>query len=538
MDTKNVVLFGERGVGKSSIVNLLAGRRVANVSPDTEVCTLHYEAYDITIENVPYRIYDTAAADHDHVEPIGFLNAIINADKLMKELREKGGVALLLYCIKGGRIPTMFVTNYRLFYEFLFEKKIPVAVVVTNLEREDCMDNWYTRNKGQFERHAVKCIGHACVTAADDLDPIYRKKYDMSRAEVGCLIRHHAHGVENGGDAWLARFTGGLKDLLTGRPYKSDALGVLTKRCGMEESLAKDVIRILTPESTARTIRPKTAESTSKTIRPKTAESTVQIIPPTMAARHKTIVLFGEAGAGKSSLINLMAGEELAPTSPDMQRCTIQWKEYTVGFGGDSYRVFDTVGLEEPQLGIKEYLESVENTYRLIKELDRKGGVDLLLFCIRPGNIITTIQRNYRLFHEFLCEKKTPVVLAITSLERERRMEDWWERNKRTFDKYQIQVAGHACITTTNRLGSRHRDLYEESRITIRNLATNFTADEQKQAWMGGDNLFVSLVRKPKELLAGGSHVKKKDLVPHLMERCGMSRDVARQLANVIKQDE
>ncbi|KAG1812469.1 uncharacterized protein BJ212DRAFT_1483109 [Suillus subaureus] len=538
MDTKNIVLFGERGVGKSSIINLLAGRRVAKISSDTDVCTLHYEAYDVTIENVPYRIYDTAAADNDRVDPIEFLNAITNAGELMKELRKKGGVALLLYCIKAGRTPTMFATNYRLFYEFLFEKKIPVAVVVTNLEREDCMDDWYARNKEWFERHAVKCIGHACVTAADDLDPTYRKKYDMSRTEVGRLIRRHAHGVENGGDAWLARFTGGLKDLLTGRPYKSDALGVLTKRCGMEESLAKDVIRILAPESTTQTIRPGAAEGTTKTIRPKTAESTIQTIPSAMAARHKTIVLFGEAGAGKSSLINLMAGEELAPTSPDMQRCTMQWKEYTINFGGDSYQVFDTVGLEEPQLGMKEYLESVKNTYRLIKELDRRGGIDLLIFCIRPGNIITTIQRNYRLFHEFLCEKKAPVALAIAGLERERRMEDWWERNKRTFDKYQIQVAGHACITTTNRLGSGYRDLYEESRITIRKLATKCTADEQKQTRMGEDNLFVSLMRRPKELLAGNSHMKAKDLVPLLMERCSMSEDVAVQLANMIKQDE
>lgn len=275
MDTKNVVLFGERGVGESSIISLFAGRRVAKTSSDTEVCTLHYEAYDVTIENVPYRIYDTAAADNDRVDPIGFLNAIFNADKLMKELRKKGGVGLLLYCIKAGRMPTMFVTNYRLFNEFLFEKKIPVAVVVFNLEREDCMDDWYTRHKGWFERHAVKCIGHACVTAADDLDPTYRKKYDMSRAEVGRLIGRHAHGVENGGDAWLARFTGGLKDLLTGRPYKSDTLGVLTKRCGIEESLAKDVIRILDPESTTQTIRPETTEGIT------------QIIPPTMAIGRK-----------------------------------------------------------------------------------------------------------------------------------------------------------------------------------------------------------------------------------------------------------
>jgi hypothetical protein len=74
---------------------------------------LRYEAYDVPINGVQYRIYDTAGADED---PGGFLNAIVNADKLMKELKNKGGVHLLLYCIKAGRIPPTFVTNYRLFY--------------------------------------------------------------------------------------------------------------------------------------------------------------------------------------------------------------------------------------------------------------------------------------------------------------------------------------------------------------------------------------------------------------------------------------
>jgi hypothetical protein len=115
-------------------------------------------------------------------------------------------------------------------------------------------------------------------------------------------------------------------------------------------------------------------------------------------------------------------------------------------------------------------------------------------------------------------------------------MEDWWERHHGTFEKYQIQVASHACVTTANRLDSRHRALYEESRITIRNLVKEFTADGQKQSWIGGDNLFVSLLRKQKEFLSGSPSVKRKDLALHLTKRCGVSPDVAKQLACMIRQ--
>jgi hypothetical protein len=218
-------------------------KQVARTSLDTKHCTLRYEAYDVPINGVQYCIYDTAGADED---PGGFLNAIVNADKLMKELKNKGGVHLLLYCIKAGRIPLTSVTSYKLFYEFSFEEKIPVALIVTHLEREDPMDDWYMQNKGSFECHAVKCVDHACITTAANLDPKY-KKYDASKKEVGDLITRNQDTVLdwNGGDGWLARFIGKLKNLLTGRPSKSDCLGVLTKRCGMEGSLAKDVIQKL-----------------------------------------------------------------------------------------------------------------------------------------------------------------------------------------------------------------------------------------------------------------------------------------------------
>ncbi|KAG1737395.1 P-loop containing nucleoside triphosphate hydrolase protein [Suillus lakei] len=252
--------------------------------------------------------------------------------------------------------------------------------------------------------------------------------------------------------------------------------------------------------------------------------------------KHANIVLFGQAGVGKSSLVNLMAGKDVAGTSMDLKSCTMQWQEYPIEFDGKSYKVFDTVGLEEPQLGIPQYLDAVENAYSLIQALERQGGIDLLLFCMRAGRLTATLQNNYRLFHEFLCDKKVPTVVVITYLENEvGEMDAWWKRNEVIFYDREVHVAGHACITAIKgNFPLRH----EESRTTVRKLVKEFTADGQKQAWKGGDNLFVSFTRNLRELLVGNRKSVRKNMVSRLTKRCGMSPDVAKQLVDRIKNDE
>ncbi|KAF8441410.1 P-loop containing nucleoside triphosphate hydrolase protein [Boletus edulis BED1] len=186
--------------------------------------------------------------------------------------------------------------------------------------------------------------------------------------------------------------------------------------------------------------------------------------------RSINVVLFGETGVGKSSVINLIARKEVAQVSSDVNGCTMQSTRYDISFDDMNFTIFDTIGLEEPQMGVNGYLKAIEKAYELVARLGAAGGIHLLLFCMRGGRITATTQSNYRLFCECLCSTKVPIALVFTGLEREVEMEDWWLRNKNHIEHYGIKSNGHACITAVQDDTPGEDLKYTESQRKIREL--------------------------------------------------------------------
>jgi len=246
-----------------------------------------------------------------------------------------------------------------------------------------------------------------------------------------------------------------------------------------------------------------------------------------MSPQTLNVILFGETGVGKSSVINLMAGRRIAETSLDAEGCTMNSKDYKFNLPHSNrpIKLWDTVGLNEPQMGVNGYYDAIVKAYALIRKLSEAGGVDLLLFCIRGNRITATTQSNYRLFYEVLCNKRVPIALVITHLERENPMEVWWERNKDTIlNRYRIQSAGHACVTGLEAEGQK----YQKSKDAMLDLLSQ--RDSSGRFSMPADPWFIRLLQALASLLPGGTSTTK-DVVRILMKRCNLDLETANRLA-------
>lgn len=158
---------------------------------------------------------------------------------------------------------------------------------------------------------------------------------------------------------------------------------------------------------------------------------------------EKIVVICGETGSGKSSIINVIAQKQVAKTSNDALGCTSEPKRHSVVISGQKFALFDTAGLNEGTAGTV----PPKPAKRQLKNLLDKGGVDLIVYCVRNTTAPRAILDAYDTVYSGTCRKKgVPIVLVITGLESENPMESWWDSHKEKFSS--LHLAGHACVTT------------------------------------------------------------------------------------------
>ncbi|KAI6139345.1 P-loop containing nucleoside triphosphate hydrolase protein [Pisolithus tinctorius] len=254
------------------------------------------------------------------------------------------------------------------------------------------------------------------------------------------------------------------------------------------------------------------------------------LLPPNTPPKEINVILLGQTGVGKSSIVNLIAGQHIARVSPDTDVCTMSSTEYRFEMGAHDFRIWDTAGLEEPEVGVNGYLTAIAKALQLIRRLAAAGGVSLLLLCMQGEKVTGAARSNYRLFYEMLCGRCVPVGLVITHLEREDNMEKWWEKNEKTLDRYGVKSAGHACITGL----PSYPEKYALSRAAIYGLLTD--CDHSGKYTMPPHIWFRRVARNMKSLVMGGSLPKGEKLTQALITRCGLKEADAGELRRLLEE--
>ncbi|KAG6908872.1 hypothetical protein DXG01_002946 [Tephrocybe rancida] len=220
------------------------------------------------------------------------------------------------------------------------------------------------------------------------------------------------------------------------------------------------------------------------------------------------ILIFGETGVGKSSIINMLAREPVAKVSSDAVGQTFGNVPHPIEFNGTQIVAWDTAGLNESEYGTVHPEKAIDNLRCLAEKLD--GRINLLVYCIKASRFRQIWKINYDIFVSGFCQGKVPVVLIVTGCEDEvPDMEDWWTRNASVFSTYGLGFDGHACITVTKGrelMSGEHMfdKEYKESERVVRQLVLEHldaapTRVGGHEAWNGFAAWLIGQLRALKE---------------------------------------
>jgi len=190
------------------------------------------------------------------------------------------------------------------------------------------------------------------------------------------------------------------------------------------------------------------------------------------------VIIFGEAGCGKSSLVNMIVDKPVAKTSNGSGGCTSKSQAYEATIDNATFRIHDTAGLNQSNQGRVPHSMAEQGLYKLIEQLD---GVSLLIFCNR-GMVKKNATANWKLLNKRICGKKVPILAVVTGLEEEDDPDDWWKReeNRKVFRKYRLNPLAVGCIVSFLGKRNEHADVYAKSQAKVRRL---IKVNHRQQPW-------------------------------------------------------
>ena len=105
------------------------------------------------------------------------------------------------------------------------------------------------------------------------------------------------------------------------------------------------------------------------------------------------------------------------------------------------------------------------------------------------GRIRGNSRANWVLFNKVICGEQVPIIVAVTGLEHEHNLDDWWKRpqNKEVFRKNQMFPEDVCGIVSVRGYHNEYEGKYKQSQTKLRNLVQKHCRrepwSEEKDDW-------------------------------------------------------
>lgn len=134
---------------------------------------------------------------------------------------------------------------------------------------------------------------------------------------------------------------------------------------------------------------------------------------------YRSVVVFGAAGQGKSSLVNVLVPDatEAAAVSSASRGVTFESKYYANH--EHKFKVYDTAGLNEAEKGQPTVppADAIGKLGDLLQELQKGDGLHLFVYVVNKGRIEQHHRDNIELFVEIIGDNKVPCICVFTKCE-------------------------------------------------------------------------------------------------------------------------
>lgn len=168
---------------------MLDGKGKAATSNRAVGVTFSSSKYERTIRGRPFHFFDTVGLGEGEEGTVPTRAAIQNLHRLISALDK--GINLLVFVFRG-RVQDTTLKNYQMFFQTFCQEKVPIVIVVTGLEREKDMNQWWIENKDAFDRQGMKFSDCACITTIKGREVngawTLQKRYDQSKLRLEDLI--------------------------------------------------------------------------------------------------------------------------------------------------------------------------------------------------------------------------------------------------------------------------------------------------------------------------------------------------------------